>query len=250
MEMTLNKGKTFDVVKFLTKQNLSFSGHWEGVSSSNLGNFIELVELMSKYDSVLGKHFLKEVKDNWRYLSPKIQNEFIFAIMLDNSLDISHTDQMSFICRGVVVQDKEVDLQELFFDFITEHRKTAYDIKKMIWDRLEKLEFKKCRGRGFPNTVCRAEVQGGVQRFLRNINGKAKFVPCSNHSLNLCGFHASAVTATDIIFFGVIERLYTFSPLLITGGKFFSSHVDIMNRLVTIRWSARYEAIRTGNTRF
>ena len=130
--------------------------------------------------------------------------------MLNNSPDISNTDQMSFICRGVIVQDKEVDLQELFLDFITEHRKTTYDIKKMIWDRLEKPDFKKCRGIGFPNAVCIAEVQGGVQRFLRNINGKAKFVPCSNHSLNLYGVLVSAVTATDIIFFGVIERLYTF----------------------------------------
>ena len=50
----------------------------------------------------------------------------------------------------------------------------------MILDRLEKekLDFKKCTRIGFDKV---AGVHGGVQR-LRNINGKAKFVPCSNQS--------------------------------------------------------------------
>ena len=67
---------------------------------------------MSKYGPVVGKHFLKEVNDNRWWLSLKIQNEFIhisenhrkenildrirkanhFVIILDSSLDISHTD--------------------------------------------------------------------------------------------------------------------------------------------------------------
>ena len=87
---------------------------------------------MSKYDPVLRIRFLKEVNDNRRYLSPKIQNEFIhilgnhakenildriqkaiyFAIILVITPDISHTDQMSFICWYVVVEVKEVDVQE------------------------------------------------------------------------------------------------------------------------------------------
>ena len=55
-----------------------------------------------------------------------------------------------------------------------------------------------------------AGVHVSVQRLLRNINGKAKFVPCSNHSLNLCVVHASAVNASAMTFFGVIEGLYIF----------------------------------------
>ena len=67
-----------------------------------------------------------------------------------------------------------------------------------------------------------ARVRGGVQRLLRNINEKAKFVPCSNHSLNLCGVHASAVNVSAITFFGGIERFYTFSPLPIENFSFMS----------------------------
>ena len=120
---------------------------------------------MSKSDPVLGKHFLKEINDNRWYLSPKILNEFIYilrnpvkanildrirkanyiAIIRDSTPDISYTDQMSFICRYVVVEDKEVGVQESCLGFITELEKTAYNIKKMILDRLEKekLDFEK-----------------------------------------------------------------------------------------------------------
>ena len=55
-----------------------------------------------------------------------------------------------------------------------------------------------------------AGVHVNVQRPLRNINGKANFVPCSNHNLNLCIVYASAVNASIITFFRVIERLYIF----------------------------------------
>ena len=72
LEMILNKGKAldsqnklwkkerfrdrfftrlFDIMKFQTEQNLLFRGHRENVYSFNKGNFIELVKLMSKYDS-------------------------------------------------------------------------------------------------------------------------------------------------------------------------------------------------------
>ena len=73
---------------------------------------------------VLGKYYLKEINGNRLYLSPKIQNEYIhilknclkenileriqtadyFTIILDSTPDISHTDQMNFICRFIVVE--------------------------------------------------------------------------------------------------------------------------------------------------
>ena len=131
--------RLLDIVKFLAKQNLPLRGNQEDVYSSNKDNFIELVELMSKYDPILRKHYLKAVNDNRRYWSLKIPNEFIpilgnhvkenildriwkaiyFAIILDSTPDISYTDQMSFICRYVVVEDKEVEVWESFLGFIT-----------------------------------------------------------------------------------------------------------------------------------
>ena len=68
---------------------------------------------MGKYHPTIIKHYWKEVNDNRRYLSLKIQNQFIhifgnyekenildrfqevnyIVIELDSTLDISHTDQ-------------------------------------------------------------------------------------------------------------------------------------------------------------
>ena len=80
----------------------------------------------------------------------------------------------------------------------------------MIFDWLEKekLDFKKCKGKWFDNAASMAGVYSDVQHFLWNINGKAKFVPWSNHSLNLYGVHASAVNTSAITFFGVIFMLF------------------------------------------
>ena len=142
---------------------------------------------------------------------------------------------------------------ESFLGFITEHGKTTYDIKKMILDWLKKKELvlKKSRGIGFDNGVSMAGVQNGIKHLSWNINRKAKFVLCSNHNLNLCGVHASAVNASAITFFGVIEKLYTFFSSSNHKWKVLSLHLKaMMKRLLTIHWSARYEAIRPVKTEF
>ena len=84
---------------------------------------------------------------------------------------------MNFIYQYIIVEDKEVEVRESFLGFIAEYGKTVYDIKKRILDRLEKeeLDFKKCREIGFDNVACMAVGHGGVQRLLRNINGKLNF---------------------------------------------------------------------------
>ena len=56
----------------------------------------------------------------------RIQKVNYFVIILDSTPDISHTDQMSLICRYFVVENKEVDALESFLGFIAEHGKTSY----------------------------------------------------------------------------------------------------------------------------
>ena len=91
----------------------------------------------------------------WGKISDRIRKDNYFVIILDNMPVISHTDKMSFICQYIIVEDKEVEVRESFLGFITEHGKTAYDIKKMIlnWLEIEKLDFKRCRGIGFDNAA-------------------------------------------------------------------------------------------------
>ena len=41
--------RLLDVTLFLAKQNLAFRGHKEDEASLNKGNFLEMVEMLSKY---------------------------------------------------------------------------------------------------------------------------------------------------------------------------------------------------------
>ena len=56
--------------------NLPFRGSTEELSSENKGNFLSIIQLIAKYDSVLDK-LLQLLKGSPKYLSPSIQNELI-----------------------------------------------------------------------------------------------------------------------------------------------------------------------------
>ena len=71
--------RLLDIVLYLAKQNLPFRGHNESANSENKGNFLELVNLLAKYDVALATH-LSSGKRNQLYLSSHIQNDFIQSI--------------------------------------------------------------------------------------------------------------------------------------------------------------------------
>ncbi|GBP72642.1 Zinc finger protein 112 [Eumeta japonica] len=80
-EIFQNKDEPFESVERPAQQNLAFRGHCEDISSENRGNFLELVQLLAKYDPVLKEHCLKQEaagasKRVPPYLSKGIQNEF------------------------------------------------------------------------------------------------------------------------------------------------------------------------------
>jgi len=66
---------------------------------------------------------------------------------------------------------------------------------------LLELEFANCSGISFDNAATMAGFYGGVQRVLRNMNGKASSIPCSNHRLNLRGFMRQEAAGTSYITF-------------------------------------------------
>ena len=156
--------RILDIIRFLAKQKLAFRGHRERVhqeginSNENRGNFLELVDLLAKYDPVLREHVVKIKMGNKysiSYLSPKIQNEFIllggavrktimdqikqskyFCMIFDSTRDISHKDQTSQIIRYVVIYGSEVKVVESFIDFVETKRKTAEETTNMILTKL------------------------------------------------------------------------------------------------------------------
>ena len=44
---------------------------------------------------------------------------------------------------------------------------------------------------------------------IKESNGKAELVACTNHSLNLAGVHAASAAVNSVIFLGTMEQLFT-----------------------------------------
>jgi bifunctional DNase/RNase len=100
-----------------------------GCPSTNEGNFLELIKLLAKTESLLEQHVLLSGR-NANYLSPDIQNDLIqslsaqvlsnivaeikeavyFAVIVDDStIDISRTDQFSLSLRYVTANGDAVE---------------------------------------------------------------------------------------------------------------------------------------------
>jgi len=232
--------RLLDIIRFLAKQNLAFRGHREEIrsnteSTENKGNFLELVDLLAKYDPVLREHVLRikiGKKYSTSYLSPTIQNEFIeilgnkvrktiieeikkakyFCIIFDSTPDISHKNQISQIIRYVVIDENEVNVKESFIDFIQTKGKSAEELSSAILKKLENdgLDIHNCRGQVYDNAAVMAGKHSGVQKRIKEISKTAEFVACADHSLNLACVHAASVAVNSVTFFGIIERLFTF----------------------------------------
>ena len=115
-----------DVVLFLSERQLPFRGSTTELNNPNNGLFLENLELLSGHNKILKSHLDKVKKhheNNSRmqahYLSPRSQNEFIdecskvvlnaiveevkqvlyYSIIVDGTPDVSHTEQITFICE-------------------------------------------------------------------------------------------------------------------------------------------------------
>lgn len=229
--------RLLDIIRFLAKQNLALRGHreYDDDSGGNRGNFLELVQLLGKYDPVLREHLTKVKlgkKNAISYTSPLLQNEFInllgdqvrkkilrqvieakyFCIIFDSTSDISHKDQISLVLRYVKIDGSNVSVIESFVDFIETKGKTAEMLTQLIVDKIQAdgLDIQNCRGQAYDNAAVMAGVHSGVQTRLKEINPNAQFVPCTNHSLNLAGFHAASVSVESVTFFGTLEKVFVF----------------------------------------
>lgn len=84
----------------------------------------------------------------------------------------------------------------------------------------------------------------GVQQRILDINKKAIFINCDNHSLNLAGLHAANEHTYVISMFGTLDAIFNFFSSSTTRWQLLSSRIGMtVKRSVPTRWSSRYEAV-------
>jgi len=120
-----------EVLLVCSYQEIALRGHDESKNSSNRGNFIEILKLISSHDEIV-KEKLTSGPRNAVYTSPIIQNELLhimgemvqdiicckireaglFSILVDESKDISRKEQVTFVLR--CIDPKEATTHDLF----------------------------------------------------------------------------------------------------------------------------------------
>ena len=161
-----------NVTLMLAKCNLPFRGFGEKLSKDNKGNFLSIIQLLAKYDTVLDK-LLQLPKGFPKYLSSLIQNELIsvlaeeflrdikselqsapfFAIILGTTQGVSKKDQLSEVFCYVKIDyhvdgtPSELNVVEPFNSYIKVEDSSAIGLHKLIANSIhqKRLGIKNCR---------------------------------------------------------------------------------------------------------
>ncbi|KAK1362664.1 hypothetical protein POM88_047138 [Heracleum sosnowskyi] len=148
-------------------QACAFRGHDDAPTSSNRGNFIEMVKFCGRMNDDISDIVLERASENAKYTSPTIQKEILhifanrvrrkireevgdskFCILVDEAKDSSNKEDMSIILRFV---DRLGILRERFFEIIHVPNTTAATLKEKIPIVLSRynLHSSDMRGQGY-----------------------------------------------------------------------------------------------------
>ena len=227
--------RLIEITLFLAKQELSFRGHDEGCDSENRGNFEELCDLLTKFDSTFASHLekatvfrgnSKEIQNDLidsiasivaSHIQTDIRNSTFYAIECDETTDVATSSQLSLIVRLV----KEGEILERFLGFIDlQGNKTAQAICTHILQVLSKhTPEQKLICQTYDGAASMSGCQGGVQALVRRSCPYAIFIHCYAHKLNLVLSQTACTNKSVRIFFSTLSGLHSFfscSPKRIT----------------------------------
>jgi hypothetical protein len=122
-EYRIRLNASIDCIHFLQQQGLAFCGYDEYKGLSNQENFCELLRFLTKYNKEIDKLVLENAHENHQMTALDIQKEIahvaasetidtilkdledsLFAILVDESRDISVNEQLAIVLYYVDVQ--------------------------------------------------------------------------------------------------------------------------------------------------
>lgn len=268
--------KTIAKVAILcARQNIALRGHDEHETSTNKGNFLEILDLLAAHNDEL-KHRLSNSPKNCKYTSNYTQNDLllaacdtildqistevrkagVFAVMADESRDVSRVEQLSVCVRYV----NGGAIAERFLGFTDMHDLDASALTENIISVLEKrgLDVKQCIAQCYDGASVMSGKRSGVQARFREATGSGCiYIHCYAHRLNLVVVDTARGIKEVDNFFGLMEAVYRFfSVSSLRHGRFVQAQKDKNVRIMEIpslsdtRWVCRYAAIQVFLNRF
>lgn len=109
-----------------------------------------------------------------------------FAVILDCTTDISHTEQLSVVTRTVSIENKP-QVKVHFMGFLEAAASMGEELSTLILKRLHELSipFDDCRSQSYDNRANMRGKRKAVKDRLLKINHRALFGLCAAHTLNL-----------------------------------------------------------------
>ncbi|KAK1388696.1 zinc finger MYM-type protein 1-like [Heracleum sosnowskyi] len=167
-EHRIRLNASIDVSRFLLNSALPFRGHDESEKSLHRGNFLEMIKYTQNQNEMIRKVTLKNAPWNNQMVSPKIQKDIchcfaqeilksimkeigddVFALLVDESSDVSKKEQMAVVLR--YVDDTSGVVKERFVGLVHVKETSSLTLKSAIDNLFAEfgLSLKQVRGQGY-----------------------------------------------------------------------------------------------------
>ena len=265
------------VAVLCARQCIALRGHNESDSSENKGNFLEILQLVAAESDDLRSR-MESSPANAKYISKDTQNDLLkaaaavvldqitsqikeakyFAVMADESRDVSRIEQLSLCVR--YVEPKTFTVQERFIGFSSLHSLDAESVAREIVSQLEQLGLNvgNCIAQCYDGAAVMSGHVSGVQtRITQALGGKCVYIHCYAHRLNLVLVNTAHDIKEVSDFFGLMEATHRFfSVSALRHDKLvqvqLKNKVPVLEipRLSDTRWVCRYAAVNLFQSRY
>jgi hypothetical protein len=241
--------RVIDTIVLIGKRGLSYKSHYAESAyrladdSLDHGNFLELLQLLAKYDDTLRLHLdqvisaSKERHDNvgvsqgrrslitmisktmvnyvvtsirqliQRQIADDVKDCGIYSVQLDTTQDITVTDQCSVVIRYV----SDV-VNERLIAFPASHSSTGKHMFEMLEEIISShgLDITKCVSDSTDGAANMSGAYNGFTAWLERSSPNHIHVWCYAHVLNLVMSDTTACTTISITLFGLVHTSATF----------------------------------------
>ncbi|CAN6724471.1 unnamed protein product [Malus baccata var. baccata] len=194
---------SLECTRWLLGQGLPFRGHDESLKSSNKGNYLELLQFLSKHNEQVRKVVFENAPKNLKYTSSDIQKDLVracaietvdaitkdmegafFSLLVDGARDSSTKEQMAVVLRYV---NKKGEAIEKFLGVQHVSSTTSSSLEEAI-ERLfatTNLSMSKLRGQGYDGASNMKGELNGLKTKILNKYPQAFYIHCFAHQLQL-----------------------------------------------------------------